>query len=88
MTDGSKKIEQDQSADGKTQRDFSTAPAHQKIAFLVPGFARDEADSNCIPPLQQYVLTFSRIYPNIEIAVIAFQYPYRSGKYQWNGIDV
>jgi len=58
------------------------------ILFLVPGFPKDENDFNCIPPLQEYLLKFISTYPSIKISVIAFQYPYLSRTYLWNGINV
>lgn len=54
----------------------------------MPGFPEDEQDSTCIPALQQYVYHFVKLYPDLEIAIIALQYPYRKQKYQWHGIDV
>lgn len=58
------------------------------ILFLTPGFPSVEDDFNCIPPLQEFLIEFKSEYPAVMISVIAFQYPYRSIKYLWNGIDV
>lgn len=58
------------------------------ILFLVPGFPADENDFNCIPPLQEFVLKFSSVYPSAKFLIIAFQYPYHSNAYQWNNIQV
>ena len=58
------------------------------IIFLAPGFPKDEQDGTCIPALQQFVYHFAKLNPDIRIAVIAFQYPYRKKKYQWHGIDI
>ncbi len=58
------------------------------ILFLVPGFPADENDFNCIPPLQEFLLKFKSVYPSARFSVIAFQYPYRSEAYGWNGIQV
>lgn len=63
-------------------------PKNLNILLLAPGFPKDEQDSTCIPALQQYVYHFAKSNPDIQIAVIAFQYPYRKQKYQWHGIDV
>ncbi len=59
-----------------------------KIVFLAPGFPEDERDSNCIPALQSYIRTFSRVHPEVAIAVIAFQYPTGYGKYRWHDIQI
>ena len=58
------------------------------ILFLVPGFPKDENDFNCIPPLQEYLTKFNSTYPSVKISVIAFQYPYLSRTYLWEGINV
>jgi glycosyltransferase involved in cell wall biosynthesis len=55
---------------------------------LVPGFPKDEEDTECLPLLQNYIFYFSKSRPAIQIAVIAFQYPYFVGKYKWNNIAV
>ncbi|MBK9097269.1 MAG: glycosyltransferase [bacterium] len=58
------------------------------ILFLTPGFSSDENDFNCIPPLQEFLISFKSEYPEVKISVIAFQYPYRNKKYLWNGVEV
>jgi len=58
------------------------------IVILTPGFARDEQDTTCIPFLQQYIKTLSDMQPDIELRVIAFQYPFNRGCYNWKGINI
>jgi len=58
------------------------------VVILTPGFPKNEQDSTCLPFLQQYVLTISEMRPDIELRVIAFQYPIKKGLYKWNGIDI
>lgn len=58
------------------------------ILFLTPGFPKDENDFLCIPPFQDYLLKLKEQHPKLEINIIAFQYPYRAGNYNWNNIDV
>ncbi|MDZ7343292.1 MAG: glycosyltransferase [candidate division KSB1 bacterium] len=58
------------------------------VVFLVPGFPKDEEDTECLPLLQNYIFYFSKSRPAIPMAVIAFQYPYFIGKYKWNNITV
>lgn len=60
----------------------------KKVIFLVPGFPENETDTTCIPALQDYVLYFARLNPEIDIEVISFQYPFFKGNYKWNGINV
>lgn len=58
------------------------------IIFLVPGFPKDETDTTCIPILQNYIFYYNKYNPDYNIAVIAFQYPFKKGIYKWNGVDV
>jgi len=60
----------------------------RNVIFLVPGFPKDENDTECIPALQNYILYFATLNPAIPIFVISFQYPYFVGKYKWNNIPV
>jgi glycosyltransferase involved in cell wall biosynthesis len=55
---------------------------------LIPGFPDDESDKNCLPFQQKFVKTFKEIHPELEVAVIAFQYPYKTAAYRWFGIPV
>lgn len=59
-----------------------------ELILLVPGFPADEEDSTCIPPLQKFVDSFARQHPGKILAVIAFQYPFRIGKYCWKEVPV
>jgi len=58
------------------------------IVFLIPGFPENEADVNCIPILQTYILYYHKANPGIKVSVITFQYPFEKRNYQWNGIDI
>ena len=58
------------------------------ILILTPGFPKDEADDNCIPPLQEFLKRFKSTHPIARISVIAFQYPYEKKSYKWNDIQV
>lgn len=58
------------------------------LIFLTPGFAKDEADTNCIPMHQDLVRTFKLKYPGLRIVVLTFDYPYFKKKYKWFDIDV
>lgn len=59
-----------------------------QIIFLTPGFPSDEADSNCIPALQDLVLTWKETVPEVSLKVISFQYPHQPEKYTWHEIPV
>jgi glycosyltransferase involved in cell wall biosynthesis len=58
------------------------------LVILSPGFPKDETDSTCIPDRQIFVKVLKETYPDLHIVVLAFQYPYRSATYDWNGVKV
>lgn len=58
------------------------------LVILTPGFAKDEADTTCIPMQQSFVKHLNEIYPSINITILAFEYPYQHGSYRWNGNTV
>lgn len=58
------------------------------IIFLIPGFPEDEADTTCLPAVQNYVAAFAEAHPEWETHVIAFQYPYTRRTYRWKNATV
>ncbi|MBI2268926.1 MAG: glycosyltransferase family 4 protein [Bacteroidetes bacterium] len=60
----------------------------KNIVFLVPGFPKDENDINCIPIMQNYILYYTRLNPEVNVSVISFQYPFKKKKYRWHTIHV
>ncbi|MDB5130548.1 MAG: hypothetical protein JWR02_297 [Mucilaginibacter sp.] len=60
----------------------------ETLIILSPGFPKDEADSTCIPALQVFVKGLKEICPGLDVVVLAFQYPFQKGEYQWHGIKV
>ena len=46
------------------------------FVILTPGFAKDEADSTCIPTQQNFVRALKELYPQLNIIILAFDYPY------------
>jgi glycosyltransferase involved in cell wall biosynthesis len=58
------------------------------LVILSPGFPENEADTTCIPPQQVFVRNLKQNYPSLNIIVLAFQYPFFAGEYQWHGITV
>lgn len=58
------------------------------VVILTPGFPANEQDTTCMPFLQQFCLSFLKVRPDVELRVIAFQYPYERGHYLWSGIKV
>lgn len=60
----------------------------RQLVVLSPGFAKDETDQNCIPPLQIYLRTLQQLHPQLNLHVICFQYPFEQKHYRWNNINV
>jgi glycosyltransferase involved in cell wall biosynthesis len=58
------------------------------LVILSPGFPKDEADTACIPPQQVFVKNLKQNYPDLNVIVLAFEYPFFSSQYQWNGVNV
>lgn len=59
-----------------------------RIAFLTPGFGADEADTNCVPAIQDFLLGLRERQPNLELTVFSLRYPHTRARYSWYGIDV
>ena len=57
------------------------------LLFLTPGFAADENDSRCIPPLQLYAQKLQE-QGLFKITILALNYPYRCEQFDWHGISV
>ena len=62
----------------------------RKPTFIIisPGFARDEKDSACLPAQQVFVNTLNKNYPELNIIILALEYPFIKSTYQWNGNTV
>jgi glycosyltransferase involved in cell wall biosynthesis len=58
------------------------------LVVLTPGFARDESDSTCIPMQQSFIRSLKKNHPQLNITVLAFQYPYFKKEYTWFGVNV
>lgn len=58
------------------------------LVILSPGFPKDGADSTCIPPQQVFVRNLKVQFPSLNIIVLAFEYPFYTDQYQWNGVAV
>lgn len=60
----------------------------EAYVLLVPGFPSNEKETNCLPFLQDFVLSFKKQYPDKNLFLISFQYPVKAGKYVWNNTEV
>lgn len=61
---------------------------NKTLIILTPGWAQSEADTNCLPMQQSLVKTLKKIYPQLNIVILAFQYPYFKKTYDWYGTRV
>lgn len=58
------------------------------LVLISPGFANGEADSTCLPAIQQMVLSFKDKLGAENICIIALHYPFQKSEYTWHGIKV
>jgi len=58
------------------------------LVILSPGFPADEADSTCVPPQQVFVRNLKKNFPDLNIIVLAFEYPFVPSEYDWCGVSV
>lgn len=58
------------------------------VLIVIPGFAKDENDSLCLPAMQQFILSAQRSVPDLQLVILSLQYPFQSGWYTWHGIPV
>src|SRR5688572_4590374 len=58
------------------------------LIILSPGFPENEHDTTCLPPQQTFLRALKKQFPELQIIVLAFQYPFKSRRYTWHGIQV
>jgi glycosyltransferase involved in cell wall biosynthesis len=63
-------------------------PKPETLVILTPGFPVNEADSTCLPPQQVFVRGLKQGYPNLNIIVLALEYPFAKMSYPWFGMEV
>lgn len=56
------------------------------VLFITPGFAANEQDDTCIPPLQLLVKALQE--RHIPVFIIALEYPFQTTPYSWYGAKV
>src|SRR4051812_46355512 len=60
----------------------------KSVLILVPGFPSSEAETNCLPSVQNFVKAVAARNRDIAFHVISFQHPFNPGRYLWNGAMV
>lgn len=63
-------------------------PVPKTLLILTPGFPVNEADCTCVPPQQVFVRSLKQTYPQLNIIVLSFEYPFARRRYNWFGIQV
>ena len=58
------------------------------LVLLTPGFAKDESDTTCLPMQQSFIKNLNKSFPDVNVIVLAFHYPYFKKTYQWFGNTV
>jgi len=53
------------------------------LIILTPGFPESETDTTCLPMQQSFVRCLKENHPNLDIFILAFQYPYFKRTYRW-----
>lgn len=57
-----------------------------RILWITPGFASDENDLNCIPPMQ--LLARELLLQGVDLQIVTLEYPFRGELYCWHGATV
>lgn len=58
------------------------------LLLITPGFPIDEQDTSCLPSLQQFVLNYKKLHPELQITIISLHYPFYKSAYKWHGVNV
>ena len=58
------------------------------LVILTPGFPKSEADTTCLPMQQSLIKCLKEKYPQLNIIVLSFQYPYHKKTYNWFDITI
>jgi len=61
---------------------------NKTLIILIPGFPANEDDSTCVPFPQAFAKNIKQTNPDLKIKVLAFQYPFSDGVYEWYGVEV
>lgn len=67
---------------------MKSASDKRTLVVLTPGFPENEGDTTCLPFLQTHILALKKQDPELEVLILAFQYPFFKGWYRWNETDV
>lgn len=54
------------------------------LIILIPGFAKNEADTTCLPFAQSLIKEINKDFAFIKIIILSFQYPFTKREYLWH----
>lgn len=57
-----------------------------RVLWITPGFAADEQDFNCIPPMQLLAQALTR--QGVDLQIVTLEYPFRDEPYIWHGASI
>ena len=57
-----------------------------RVLWITPGFAADENDSTCIPPMQ--LLAQELLRSGVDLYIVTLEYPFHNTPYRWHGAAV
>jgi len=57
-----------------------------RVLWITPGFAADEQDFNCIPPMQ--LLAQALTQQGVDLQIVTLEYPFRDEPYIWHGATI
>lgn len=58
------------------------------LILLAPAWPADENDSVWIPAKQLFVKQLRQLYPDLQVIILAYNYPHHTQTYQWHGATV
>lgn len=58
------------------------------VLLITPGFPENENDTDCNPPVQEYLQSLLLRYPEVKVSAISIHYPCKKIFYDWKGIKV
>src|SRR5664279_2384637 len=55
------------------------------LVILSPGFAKDEADTSCLPAQQIFIRALNKNFPFLKVIILSCRYPFSRSAYKWYG---
>jgi glycosyltransferase involved in cell wall biosynthesis len=53
------------------------------LIILTPGFPANEEDTTCLPAQQSFVRSLNKLFPEVQIIILSFEYPFFKSEYLW-----